>query len=332
MLNTNELFHIIGDASIDIYPSLAPEAPSPIGSNTIVPNIDVVAAGSAGHLAQALATCFDVTNFGLHVNLGDPQDDCGDFWIARMHRAGIPVRYIRRQETQRTGTSIVRLLSNGECCFETVYGANAARLDLSLDDFGKTNVLVLTGFCQTPGLWIDSTIEALAAYKANKQNLVLLDPNWDDDPRAIAFLRKTLPYVDMFFPNQHELCRLSGTLNVREAARSLAETYDTTVITTLGINGCLIADVVEGLKHYPVSRNDFKNTNGAGDFFLAAFLFYYLQTGKQWKCWSAMKANRLAEIAVQHVTFADKLQAVRSEFLADSNRTLFAWESLSQSV
>lgn len=179
-------------------------------------------------------------------------------------------------------------------------------------------MLVLPGFCQTPGLWNNSTVDALAAFKAESNHLILLDPNWDDDPRALEFLYKVLPYVDLFFPNKEEVCKVAGSPSFREATLDLAEAFSMTVITTLGINGCFVVDRVEGQKHYPAVGRSSKNTNGAGDIFHAGFLYYFSRTGD--KHWSAQQANRLAGIAVQFATFADKLEAVKHAFKQDWQR------------
>lgn len=111
-----------------------------------------------------------------------------------------------------------------------------------------------------------------AARQLHEDGTVLVyDVGWTDGMK-ISDYEKILKYVDYFTPNDKEALQLTDTDNCAAALRALGEVVKTPIIK-LGEQGCLalvngrplFVPAVEGLK--------VKDTTGAGDNFLAGFVY-----------------------------------------------------------
>ena len=103
---------------------------------------------------------------------------------------------------------------------------------------------------------------------------ISLDTN-DDPSNAWGYpLQDLLPLVDLFMPNESELCRMAGNVSLEEAVRSFAPDLPVMVIKR-GRQGCRVraGNLVFDVQGVPVIAVD---TIGAGDSFDAGFLFAYL--------------------------------------------------------
>lgn len=111
-----------------------------------------------------------------------------------------------------------------------------------------------------------------------------LDTNWD--PGESWDVARVLPYLDVFFPNETEALRITGTEDPKVALDVLARRVPTLAVK-LGPQGGLVrqGNVVFTAPPLPV---DVVDTTGAGDSFNAGFLFGFINH------WPPAEALRLA--------------------------------------
>jgi sugar/nucleoside kinase (ribokinase family) len=98
-----------------------------------------------------------------------------------------------------------------------------------------------------------------------------LDTAWDAKGRWMDDIAPCLPHTDVLFVNESEAEMLTGSKDPREAARILQQAGATDVIIKVGPKGCTV--FAGGEEHAaPGYIVDAKDTTGAGDCFVGAFL------------------------------------------------------------
>jgi 2-dehydro-3-deoxygluconokinase len=113
-----------------------------------------------------------------------------------------------------------------------------------------------------------------------------------------------LPLVDLIFPNQAEAEHLTGSNDIREAARTLLRYGIETVALKSGKRGCTVGSV-GGIFSAPTFAVEVQDTTGAGDSFDAGFIL-----GRLWGLGarqSALLANALGALAASAVGAGDAL-------------------------
>jgi sugar/nucleoside kinase (ribokinase family) len=103
-----------------------------------------------------------------------------------------------------------------------------------------------------------------------------MDTSWDETGRWLTLLRDCLPFVDFFFCNIIEAQTMTGFSELNDISQALLDCGPETVVVKLGEHGSFIKRSELSLKvpTFPVQVVD---TTGAGDCFVAAFLFGYLK-------------------------------------------------------
>ena len=110
----------------------------------------------------------------------------------------------------------------------------------------------------------------------NKGVLISYDPNyraalWDTEEHAIEMMKVLLPIADILKVSDEEMPMLTGTDDLDEGSRILAEYGPRLVMVTLGADGVFVrcGDFTEKVAGFSVKVAD---TNGAGDTFAGAML------------------------------------------------------------
>ncbi len=106
--------------------------------------------------------------------------------------------------------------------------------------------------------------------KGNGTTLVL-DTGWDDSMSLETF-EELLDLADYYTPNQKEAMKLTGTDTPEKAVEVLSR-YFPRVIVKVDADGCLIAEEGKLSRIPAIPDTPFKDATGAGDAFLAGFLF-----------------------------------------------------------
>ena len=97
------------------------------------------------------------------------------------------------------------------------------------------------------------------------------DTNWDPQGEWMTAVRSCLPHVYTFFMNEDESRMITGTADLKRAARILIDEGTWQVVIKLGCRGCAIysADSEMLCPGFAVRAVD---TTGAGDCFVAGYL------------------------------------------------------------
>jgi sugar/nucleoside kinase (ribokinase family) len=200
-------------------------------------------------------------------------DASGDFCLNAMVGLGIDVSRVRRHPSIKT--SITVSLSSPEDRSLVSYLGTIPELHGSdiEDRFfdGFKHVHSSSYFLQTG---MQPNFADVFA-RARRHGLTTsLDPACDPELRWQSGLRETLSEVDVFLPNESELCGITGEADPEAGLRALGGLTKCTVVK-LGSDGAMTLDGDRPVR-MPAPRVKVLDPTGAGDNFNAGFLHAWL--------------------------------------------------------
>ncbi|WP_287477536.1 carbohydrate kinase family protein [Anaerostipes sp.] len=264
----------IGEALIDFIPDVKGERLKD------VPSFTRVAGGAPANVIGA------VTKLGIPskmlTKLGD--DPFGDYIIDVLNDAGIDTSNIERDQEGETALAFVSLAADGNRDFK-FYRKNSADLRYSVDDIPE-NILDDCGmihFCsvdlvESPMKEAHKKLIDMAIEQGVK---VSFDPNlrfslWDDLDALKKTVNDFIPYADIIKISDEELEFITGKTDIKDAVPDLLSGRAKYVIYTKGADGAEIY-TRDGVVEAPGYSIDVRDTTGAGDSFIGAFLFCILR-------------------------------------------------------
>ncbi len=210
-------------------------------------------------------------------SVGD--DPLGAELTALVASKGNSTKYIQQHPTLQTSVVNIAVGDNGEPHYDIVYPV--AWDDIKIDASIISLVKSASSFVYSSlGLRDERSREVLFQLLAFAQ-LKICDINLRDGHYTKETILRMIKQADILRANETELDMISSWLGLdhldrKEQMQSLAERYNyKMVITTLGGEGavCFIDD---RWHVQPVFKIEVKDTVGAGDAFLASFIYSYL--------------------------------------------------------
>ncbi|MGN0665991.1 MAG: carbohydrate kinase [Huintestinicola sp.] len=128
-----------------------------------------------------------------------------------------------------------------------------------------------------------ATVNAVEYAKQNGK-IISYDPNWrpllwPSKTEGEKYMRSVIRYADIIKVSEAELQLLTDCGTLIAAAAKLFSQGVKIVCITQGAKGCIIASRI-GIQRFPSFKTDTVDTLGAGDCFLGAFLYKFLEIGK----------------------------------------------------
>jgi ribokinase len=141
-----------------------------------------------------------------------------------------------------------------------------------------------------------STVKTIADNKKAGNTFILNPSPIDPDQDYDEILKK----VDILIPNEIEAAQLSGTgikskAEIKKAAEKLIEKGVKNLVITLGEDGAMVFNEMTS-EHIPPEKVKAVDSEGAGDVFTGAFVYFYSKTPDILR--SASFANKIASISV----------------------------------
>jgi sugar/nucleoside kinase (ribokinase family) len=257
-----------GEINVDLVLQGYTEFPSP-GKEVLVEDSQLVLGSATAIMAMGLARLGTPVAF-----VGKVGDDLwGHYCLDDMAGRGIDLSRVIRGGGLKTGIT-VSVTQSADRALVTHMGAINA---LGASDIpeaamaGCDHLHVSSFFLQEalrPGL-------AGLFARARRAGLTTsLDTGFDPSGRWDGGLRETLGETDLFFPNEVELCALTGCSDPAEGLRKM-DNGRTRVVAKLGKDGAMTLDG-NAVVHVPAYVVDAVDTTGAGDSFNAGFLHRWL--------------------------------------------------------
>jgi sugar/nucleoside kinase (ribokinase family) len=261
---------VVGELNLDLILYGLPEA--------LDPERELLASGLAltlGSSSAIFAHNHSVlgNRVGFISRIGD--DPLGRIAKERLSEGGVDVSKVRTiAGPTSTGLTVILPRTDSrniltypgtmnEMCFE----------DLDLKYLADSRHFHLSSFFLHKAL--RARIPELFRFMKDRGLTTSLDTNDDPEDRWADDLFETLKYVDVFFPNEREVRKISHTENFDSAIAQLAEKV-TVLAVKIGPEGALAMCSGETVKCPPFPVQ-FVDPVGAGDSFDAGFLHQYLR-------------------------------------------------------
>ena len=250
-----------------------------------------VSGGSAANTAAGVAALGGSVAFVGKVR----DDEWGRLFAGDIRAAGVVYAVPVASEGPATGQSVVLVTPDGEktMCTSLGIGDQLGAEDVDVASVSEARIVYLEGYLcgvEHTAATVE-TVLASAEAGGTAVSLSLSDPLWVRLHRAE--LLALLPRVELLFANADEAAGMAGTSDPRLAARELAET-GRTVVVTLGAEGSV---VISGgrLEEVPAVDAEVVDTTGAGDLFAAGYLRAHLGGA------TPLEAARLGSVAAAEV-------------------------------
>lgn len=236
--------------------------------------------------SSAIFAC-GAARLGLRVafvgKIGD--DVFGQFMRDQLATRGIDVSGIVVDPAIRTGFSVI--LSRGVDRAILTYSGSISALRYDEIDLGvldRARHLHLGAFFMLDALRPD--VPQLFSEARRRGLTISLDTNYDPSQRWDGGLQSALNYVDLFLPNETELCAIAGAADAEAALERMARRVPTVGVKLGGSGG--VARRQGQVMRAGALPIDVVDTTGAGDTFDAGFVYGHLHG------WELERTLRLA--------------------------------------
>jgi sugar/nucleoside kinase (ribokinase family) len=224
---------------------------------------------SSGILAHNFASLGGRVSFSTVIG----SDDFGRIALERLSDAGVDVSHTRRHDTIPTG--ITFMLPHGDRRHMLTFPGTITELRVADLDF---DFLTQSRHFHLSSLYLQRGLHAGLSdllYRLKQAGLTLsLDTNDDPEDRWGAPLAQVLPFVDIFLPNEDEVCRMTNCTDLNNAIQALP-TVPPVIVVKRGSRGARVYAKGIATDIAPLSIVTV-DTVGAGDSFDAGFLRTYL--------------------------------------------------------
>ncbi|HMH11830.1 MAG TPA: carbohydrate kinase family protein [Edaphobacter sp.] len=241
-------------------------------------------------------------------------DDFGRLAIDRLRAAGVDISRAVQHNTIATGVTI--LLPHGDQRHILTFPGTIPELTVANLDF---DFLLQARHFHISSLYLQKGLQIGLSDLLNRLKqaglTISLDTNDDPENRWGGPLTEILPYIDVFMPNEDEICRMTNCGDLDNAIQALAIEIPTIVVKR-GSHGARIyehglAVDVAPLNVVPV------DTIGAGDSFDAGFLRAYLLSKDTVTCARAGNITGALSTQASGGTEAFRDQILRDTFLSE---------------
>jgi sugar/nucleoside kinase (ribokinase family) len=267
-LKTYDLL-VVGELNVDLI--LSDEDPVPhFGQHETLVADAALDLGSA----SAILAC-QAARLGLRTAFAGKvgRDLFGRLALDTLAQCGVDVRGVVVDPAVKTGLT-VHLSSPHDRAMMTYLGAMAAfaadEVSPELLD-SSCHLHVSSLFLQTE---LRRGLAGLLRAARDRGLTVSVDPGWDPADQWNGVLHEIEPLLNLFFPNEQEIYRITGQTDLLEAMAAIGQIVPI-VAVKLGAHGAaaLARGTVYRQPAYPVQAVD---TTGAGDSFNAGFLYGFL--------------------------------------------------------
>jgi len=306
---------ITGELNLDLILYGLP-AEMPTERELLATDFQATLGSSSGIVAHNAATLGARVAFTTLVG----NDDFGHLAIERLRAAGVDVSHAGRHKSLSTGVTLV--LPHGDRRHMLTYLGTIAELTVADLDF---DFLLQARHFHLSSLYLQRRLHSglTDLLRRLKQSglTISLDTNDDPEDRWGSPLFEVLPYVDIFLPNEDEICRMTHSSDLESAVRSLSVTPPVVVVKR-GSKGARVYESGKSTDIAPLSVIP-KDTIGAGDSFDSGFLYAYLSSRDIVTC--ACAGNIAGALSTQA---SGGTEAFRDATLRDSFLKRHHWPEL----
>lgn len=286
---------IIGAAIVDILVSPVEEKVFQTGS---YPAEQIVMTYGGDALNEA--TVLQSLGVPVHLETVIGNDKAGESVWRRMEEVGLEKSGLHMKDDMDTSINVVLVKKDGRCFLTNPHGSQRKLLleDITMPFSDEIDILCFASIFVFP---LMKTEEMKTVFKQAKSQGIILcaDMTKCKNQETVDDIAPALQYVDYLFSNDQEAMLLTRKKTVEEAARDLFDTGIKTVVIKCGARGCFIKNSEKEFWVSAVADVNCVDTTGAGDSFVAGFLYGLANDFSLEKC--AEYGNRCGAKAVQKI-------------------------------
>lgn len=238
------------------------------------------------------------------------RDRAGELVLDRCRELGISTEHILCSPEVTTGINVVLVQEDGSRNFLT--NANGSLRSLEMNHFRfpfprEIGILCFASIFVFPLLRNREMSEIFR--RAKEQGILLCaDMTKCKNGETVEDMRETLAYLDYVFPNKEEAEMVTGETEVEDMAQAFLDCGVKNVVIKCGAQGCFLKNTVISRQIKPTVTVRCVDTTGAGDSFVAGFL-YGLSQGKSLEECAGL-GNACGGLAVQTVGATDGIRSL----------------------
>lgn len=210
------------------------------------------------------------------------QDSFGDLVLESLKKQNVNTDFIIADENSKTGATII-LNYDEDRAMVTHPGAMEKLTieEITTEHLSAAKHLHISSIFLQPKIK-ENILDLLV--KAKKAGLTTsLDPQWDPNEKWDIDLRRLLPFIDVFLPNETEILHLTKEPDVESALKLLAP-FANLIVVKMGNEGSVLLRN-GNISIQPAFLNeDVVDAIGAGDSFDAGFISKFVQGESPIEC------------------------------------------------
>jgi sugar/nucleoside kinase (ribokinase family) len=244
----------------------------------------------------AVNTGVDLVRLGVPVGVSAciGRDGAGAFVRQSLIEAGVDASGLVETTEAATSYTFVMIGSDGRRRYLHHVGANAyfTESQVPADLIARARVLHMGGSLLMPAMDGEPTARLLE--RARKLSVVTsMDTAYNPNVDSRALTEPCLPHLDIFMPSVEEAGAITGESEPESMLDRLAAHGVPTLGVKLGAEGCLIRAGGQ-TRRFPAYKVEVVDGSGAGDAFMAGFLYGVLQG------WEIDRTARFANATAAH--------------------------------
>lgn len=262
---------IIGAGIIDVLAGPVDESVFEKGSQPV--NSTRLAFGG-----DALNEAVVLSQLGAQVELISKvgNDEAGKRVLDFLQEKRVDVTKVKTEADLETGINIVLVTPDGERMFLT--NPNGSLRKLSEADVieqldSAADIVCMASMFVSPLLDIPAMERLFQKIKSKPGRILVADMTTAKNGETLADIAGLLKYIDYLIPNEAEAARLTGETDVYRNAELFVEHGVSCVVIKRGKRGCLICTKDKQVEIPAYPHVTLIDTTGAGDSFVAGFLW-----------------------------------------------------------
>lgn len=268
---------VIGELNVDLILNRIDSFPE-VGKEILASNMDLVLGSSSAIFASNLSSLG--ANVAFLGKIGT--DSFGDLVISSLQDKGVNTDMIIRDKELKTGATIV--LNYGEDRANVTHPGAMEHLsinDLSEEKLKEANHVHISSIFLQPKL--KESIYDIFKLVKGLGLTTSLDVQWDPAEEWDLDLKKILPFVDVFLPNEQELLHLTRETDLQKAIDKIAG-YGNLTVVKRGIRGSICCKGGTQIELSAYVNKNIIDAIGAGDSFNSGFIYKFVQGAELNEC------------------------------------------------